>query len=78
MSISELPNPLNLSASVAYRDGGSGKDHDWSHATLGIATKFKITDSLSLAPGLYHQVSMDDSVCKRDVTYCILSMKYKF
>ena len=42
------------------------------------ATILKISDNVSFVPGLYHQISMDDSVCKRNVTYCILSMKYKF
>ena len=80
LSIPELTEPLNLSAEIAYRDGlgGGSVDHDWSHATLGGSTKFKITKNLSFVPGLYHQISMDDSVCKRDVTYCKLSMKYRF
>ncbi len=78
--VPKLSKPLNLSAEIAYRDGlgGPTKDHDWSHATFGISTKFKINDNLRFVPGLYHQISMDDSVCERDVTYCILSMKYKF
>jgi hypothetical protein len=80
LSIAELPNPLRLSADVGYRDGLGGEsfDHDWSHATLGISTKFKIANNLFFAPSLYHQISMDDSVCNRDVTYCKLSVKYKF
>lgn len=81
LSIPELlPNPVHLSAEAAYRDGlgGPTKDHDWSHATFGISTKFKINKNLVFVPQLYHQLSMDDSVCKRDVTYCILSMRYKF
>jgi hypothetical protein len=80
LSVPELTEPLNLSAEIAYRDGSGGGavDHDWSHAIFGISTKFKINDNLSFVPGLYHQISMDDSVCKRDVTYCVLSMKYKF
>ena len=71
---------LHLSADVSYRDGlgGKTKDHDWSHATFGVSTKFDITDNLSFVPGVYYQASMDDSVCKRDVTYCKLSMRYKF
>jgi len=79
-NVPELPKPLHLSVEAAYRDGlgGGSKDHDWSHATFGVSTKFKITDSLSFVPGVYHQISMDDSVCKRDVTYCKLSMKYRF
>ena len=80
LSIPELKEPLNLSAEVAYRDGmgGGTKDHDFSHATLGASMKFAITENLSFVPGIYHQISMDDSVCNRDITYCKLSMKYKF
>jgi len=78
--VPQLAEPLYLSADFSYRDGlgGGSKDHDWSHATLGVSTKFKLADNLTFVPGLYHQISMDDSVCKRDVTYCKLSMKYKF
>ena len=80
LDVDELPKPLHLSGEIAYRDGYGGptKDRDWSHATLGASTKFQITDNLAFVPGVYHQVSMDDSVCKREITYCKLSMKYKF
>ena len=71
---------LHLSADISYRDnlGGKDKDNDWSHATFGVSTKLKINNNLSFVPGVYYQASMDDSVCKRDVTYCKLSMRYKF
>ena len=79
----DLPNPVKFSANATFRDGAgcttaSPKDHDWSHATLGVSTKFKIADNLSFVPGIYHQISMDDSVNTRDVTYCKLSMRYEF
>ena len=74
----ELPCPFHLSSELGYTDGLGGAAHDWSYATFGVSTKLKITDNLSFVPGIYHQVSMDDSVCERDVTYCKLSMKYKF
>lgn len=78
LNVPELPQPLRLSSEVAYTDGLGGADHDWSYATFGISTKLRITDKLTFVPGLYHQISMDDSVSRRkDVTYCILSMKYK-
>jgi hypothetical protein len=78
--VPELPNPLHLSGDVSYNDGFGGRavDHDWSHVTLGISTKLDINKNTSFLPGVYHQLSMDDSVCKRDVTYAVLSMKYKF
>ncbi len=79
LDVPELPQALRLSSEVAYTDGLGGAAHDWSYATFGLSTGFKISDSLSFVPGIYHQISMDDSVCKRDdVTYCILSMKHEF
>ena len=78
LNIPELPDPLCLSSEVAYTDGFRAADHDWSYATFGISTKLRISDKLSFVPRLYHQISMDDSVSKRDVTYCVLSMKYEF
>lgn len=74
-----LPNPIHLSSEVAYTDGLGGAEHDWSYATFGASTKLDITENMSFVPGIYHQISMEDSVCtKDDVTYCKLSMKYVF
>ena len=79
LRVSQLPNPINLSADMTFKDGGSGRDHDWSHVTLGTSTKLAITDNLSFVPGLFHQITMDKSTSRRkDITYCKLSMKYKF
>jgi len=78
LNVSEIPEPLYFSSEVAYTDGLGGAAHDWSYATFGLSTVLKINDNLSFVPGLYHQISMDDSVCERDVTYFILSMKYRF
>jgi len=74
----EIPAPLHLSSEVAYNDGLGGRVHDWSYATFGVSTKVDINKNMAFVPGLYHQFSMDDSICKRDVTYAMLSMKYKF
>ncbi len=75
----DLPNPLHLSSELAYTDGLGGAEHDWSYATFGLSTKFLITENMTFIPGVYHQVSMEDSVNKHnDVTYCKLSMRYKF
>lgn len=80
LNMLEIPEPFDISAEIAYTDGFGGKavDHDWSYATFGISTKLKLSNNLSFVPALYHQISMDDSVSKRDVTYCKLSMRYKF
>lgn len=78
LDFAELPGPLCLSSEIAYTDGLRAADHDWSYATFGISTKFKISDNLTFIPDLRYQVSMDDSVCDRDVTYFKLGFKYKF
>jgi hypothetical protein len=79
LAVPQLPAPLILSSEVAYTDGLGGADHDWSYATFGLSTNLKLSDNMTFTPGIYQQVSMDKSVCRRkDVTYCILSMKYKF
>jgi hypothetical protein len=81
LDIPELPSPLNISGEIAYTDGlgGKTKDHDWSYAAFGLSTKFNLTDYLTFVPGIYHQITMDKSINPdKDLTYCILSMKYKF
>ncbi len=79
LEMPQIPAPMHLSSEVAYTDGLGGASHDWSYATLGASTKIEITDNLSFVPGVYQQITMDNSVCKRkDVTYCVLSMRYKF
>ena len=74
----EIPALLHLSSEVAYNDGLLGRVHDWSYATFGVSTKVHINKNMAFVPGLYHQLSMDDSIAKRDVTYAMLSMKYRF
>jgi len=78
LETSALPQPLHLTSDVAYNDGLGGKAHDWSYATFGLSTKFKLTNTLTFVPGIYHQISMEDTVNTNDETYVIVSMKYKF
>lgn len=73
-----IPQPLHLTSDVAYNDGLGGKAHDWSYATFGLSTKFKLTNALTFVPGIYYQISMEDTVNKNDELYAIASMKYKF
>ena len=75
----DLPSPLHLSSELAYTDGLGGAAHDWSYATLGASTKLKLSKNMMLVPGIYHQITMDKSVGQhKDITYCHISMKYKF
>lgn len=79
LNIPELPNPLNLSTEVAYYDGLANRVSDWAYFTAGISTKLNITKGLAFVPGLYHQVTFDDSISKhKDITYTMLSMRYVF
>ena len=74
---------LNLHAEVVYNDGvgpgGQDVDHDWSNAVFGISTGFDLSEGLVLTPGVYHQVTMDDSVNDdKSETWVTLSMTYNF
>jgi len=71
--------PLRLSTEVAYTDGLGRAAHDWSYANVGLSSKIKITDNLAFVPAVFQQITMDKSVSrKKDITYAILSVKYKF
>ena len=51
----------------------------YDNRDTGLSTKFDINENLSFIPCIYQQITMDDSVSRRkDITYCILTMKYKF
>jgi len=78
LSVPDMPQPLRLSSEVAYTDGLGGASHDWSYATFGLSTVLKLGDNTSFVPGVYHQLSMDDSVNTRDVTYTMLSLRSAF
>ncbi len=84
LTIPELPKPLKLTAETAYNDGFNNKpshyiDHDWAYSTFGISTVIPVNKNLSFVPALYQQITMDKSVNdKHDITYCKISMKYKF
>jgi hypothetical protein len=57
---------INLHSEVVFNDGvgpnGANVDHDWSNAVFGISTTFDLGGNFSLTPGVYHQVTMDESV----------------
>ncbi|MFC1738106.1 hypothetical protein ACFL1G_03540 [Planctomycetota bacterium] len=79
LQVPELPNPLHLTSEIAYTDGLRAAEHDWSYATFGVSTSFELSENMAFVPGIYHQISMEDSVNSRnDITYCKISMKYKF
>ncbi|UCF85033.1 MAG: hypothetical protein JSV50_05210 [Desulfobacteraceae bacterium] len=73
---------LRLHSELVFNDGvhpgGGNADHDWSNLVVGLETDFDLGNNMSLTPGLYQQISMDDSVNDEDETWVNLSLKYKF
>jgi len=79
LNIPKVAIPLHLSSEVAYTDGLGGAAHDWSYTVFGVSTKLNIGENLTFIPAVYQQISMDKSVSRHhDITYSMLSMKYKF
>jgi hypothetical protein len=78
-NVEALPNPLNLSTELAHYDGLGNKGNNWGYFTVGLATKFDIAENLTFIPRIYHQTTLDEAISKhKDITYAMLSMKYKF
>lgn len=76
---------LRLHSELVFNDGvhplgdyAPNVDSDWSNFTFGIETDFDLGNNVCLTPGLYQQISMDDSVNDEDETWVNLSLKYKF
>jgi hypothetical protein len=74
---------LHLHSELVFNDGvhpvGGNADHDWSNVVFGVATDFDLGNNLTLTPGVYHQVTMDDSVNDdKDETWITAGIKYKF
>jgi len=73
---------VSLSAAAVYNDGFAGSatatpDHDWSHLLFGASTAFDIGPG-AFTPGLYYQLSMDDSVNSEDEYWTSLSYRLSF
>ena len=74
---------LNLHAELVYNDGvgpaGQDIDQDWSNAVFGVSTNFDLADNLILTTGVYHQVTMENTVNDdKAETWVSVGMKYAF
>jgi hypothetical protein len=73
---------LRLHSELVFNDGvhpaGGNADHDWSNLVFGLETDFDLGNNMSFTPGIYQQISMDDSVNDEEETWVNLSVKYKF
>jgi len=79
ISVPDIKNPLKATWEIAYYDGLANRVSDWAYYTFGLSGKVDISKDLAFVPGIYHQTTMDKSISKhKDITYAMLSMKYKF
>jgi hypothetical protein len=74
---------FNLHTEIVYNDGvhpgGPDVDHDWSNIVFGVSTGINLADELVLTPGVYHQVTMENTVNDdKDETWVTMSLTYKF
>lgn len=73
---------INLHGELVFNDGvgpaGQDVDSDWSHLLLGASTGIDLADDIVLTPGVYHQISMEDSVNNENELWATLSLTYKF
>jgi hypothetical protein len=74
---------LNFHTEAVFNDGvgpgGQNIDHDWTNVVFGVSTNFDLAENLTLTPGIYHQITMDDSVNDdKDETWVSVGLKYSF
>ena len=74
---------FNLHTELVFNDGvgpaGQDVDSDWSNIVFGVSTGINLTEEIVMTPGLYHQVTMEETVNDdQDETWVNLSMTYKF
>ena len=69
---------MKLSGDVAFRDGLGGTDHDWSHVVFSASSGIKITENITLTPGIFYQISMEDDVNVGNDFYGVLSTTIKY
>ena len=74
---------INIHSEVVFNDGvdprGIGVDHDWTNAVFGVSMPFELAENVTLTPGVYYQVTMDDSINDdQDETWMTLGLSYSF
>ncbi len=74
---------LNWHSELVFNDGvhpvGGDVDHDWSNFVLGASTDFDLGNNMTLTPGLYYQIAMEETVNDDDdQLWATVGVKYKF
>ena len=88
----EMPKQnLNFHVETVYNNhvdprpnyGNGYTSSDWTHVLFGVSTDFDLGNNLIFTPGIWHQITMEDSATKgvspdHDIDWVELTMKYKF
>ena len=85
----EIPNQvLNFHTELVWNDGidprpnGNYTSSDWTDFVFGVSTDFDLGSNFIFTPGVYHQITMEDSATgvapNHDITWADLTIKYKF
>jgi len=72
---------LKFKSEVVYNSGVGATglvEHDWSHAVFSFSTDFALSENLTFSPGIYYQLSMEETVNTEDEYWFSLSMSYDF
>lgn len=69
--------PMVFTSNLVYNDGYYGVDHDWSHATFGLATEMDLA-GFDFKPGLYWQQSFEKSANTENELYTVISLTKSF
>jgi hypothetical protein len=56
----------------------SDVDHDWSHMTFGASTAIELPGAGTVTPGIFYQISMDDSVNDENELWTGISYSLSF
>jgi hypothetical protein len=87
---SEIPQQtLNFHTELVWNDGvdprpfGGYKSSDWTDFVFGVNTDFNLGSNVTLTPGIYHQITMEDDEQKgvnshHDITWGNLTVKFRF
>jgi hypothetical protein len=64
------------------RPNGNYTSSDWTDFVFGVSTDFDLGSNFIFTPGVYHQITMEDSATgvapNHDITWADLTIKYKF
>ena len=80
---------FNFHVETVFNDGvdprpaGGYTSSDWTHVVMGVSTDFDLGNNLTFTPGVYHQITMEDSSTTgvspdHNITWASLTLKYKF